>query len=317
MKPSAVLDTNSNMWRGKVFSSARTILVLLMAAILCLLLPGAATAYYYEYSSSTVETVPGVYADIQNYKADSNETVDGDNYAKSFVKPIGSSSNTLDGGAAVSNSSYYNMNHLYKSYTSATYGDTWTCVAGCSTASSPASSPDALILAFHMGGITASLNSGGSLGFDYQISSTAGSYDLFFRFNEDGEPGTVNTSAGIDNYDSSGFLGTTPLSPTVTITGSIVSFSLDGSFVASVGNVFSDQLEIGARVYNEPTTSDFVNAYDTFTVGITSDDPNIQFTSDGGRSTATPISTPEPSTLLLLGSGLAGLGGIVWRRQRK
>jgi hypothetical protein len=30
-----------------------------------------------------------------------------------------------------------------------------------------------------------------------------------------------------------------------------------------------------------------------------------------------PAAVPEPSTLLLLGSGLAGLGGLAWRRHRK
>jgi hypothetical protein len=140
---------------------------------------------------------------------------------------------------------------------------------------------------------------------------------LFFGFDEDGPTNSVKTKAGIDYYDPSGAYSTTPLFPTVTITGSIVSFSLDGSFVAFVGNTFSDQLEIGAQVYNLLTTPNFVNAYDTFTVGITSDDPNIQFTSDGGRSTAPPISTPEPATMLLFGSGLAGLGGVAWRRHRR
>ncbi len=37
----------------------------------------------------------------------------------------------------------------------------------------------------------------------------------------------------------------------------------------------------------------------------------------GGADTGTPAVVPEPSTILLLATGLAGIGFAAWRRNRK
>ena len=66
------------------------------------------------------------------------------------------------------------------------------------------------------------------------------------------------------------------------------------------------------------TGSRNIDVYNTFTVSYTSLDPNTSWVSESGRTiSAASVPVPEPSTLLLLGSGMAGLAMTGLRKFRK
>jgi len=76
---------------------------------------------------------------------------------------------------------------------------------------------------------------------------------------------------------------------------------------APVTEIYGDGESVSAEVDGDGTPQ-FLNAISTFTVGITSLDPNFQPASLGGRTlnVQTPT-TPEPASIVLLASGLAAL----------
>ena len=70
--------------------------------------------------------------------------------------------------------------------------------------------------------------------------------------------------------------------------------------------VFGDSQSITAQL-NGDGTPQTLDAFSTFSVGITSLDPNFQPMSLDGRTINIGTPTPEPRTVLLLASGLVGL----------
>ena len=97
-----------------------------------------------------------------------------------------------------------------------------------------------------------------------------------------------------------------------------VSYSYTTLINPFLGSFNTDSINASATIGNFnalPQSPHTLNFLSTFSVGVVSLDPNILLVSEGGRRSLPPTpSVPEPSTWLLLGSGLAGLAA--WRRKQ-
>ena len=131
-----------------------------------------------------------------------------------------------------------------------------------------------------------------------------------------GPGGTITLSGSVDVND-------TPLNPADDITGIIFSGTFQG---ASVG-VFGGSFKIAGASFTDEKNSDLLKAYG-LPGGLYSGNFNISFNAAGSppngfRSTAVlsgdvtnqAPAVPEPMTVLLLGSGLVGLGAVSRKRR--